>query len=159
LTLLAIFSVLGFAQDFKPYPGSRLDEKASQQSSAVEKGMEVQVYTSSDNFEKVYSFYKSLYKEVAVPFPKQTLPSGRDVKWAFFVLDGTKDLMHSKYWMKVQHPYVGTVDDEANFEDVRDVSVIQTVRRRSPAFKKSSLLDVSDKREHQLGGTAVIHGN
>jgi hypothetical protein len=67
-------------------PGS--NDKASQQASAVDKGMEVQVYTTGDSFEKVHTFYKFFYKEIAVPFPKQTLPNGNEVKWAFFVLDG-----------------------------------------------------------------------
>ena len=143
--VLVIAGTLSVAQDFKQYPGSRLDDKASQQASAVDKGMEVQVYTTSDAFEKVYSFYKSLYKEIAVPFSRQATPTGKEVKWAFFVLDGGKDLMHSNYWMKVQRPYIGTVDDEANFQDVREMSVIQTVRRHPPAFKRSRLLDISDR--------------
>jgi hypothetical protein len=144
--VLLIAGTWSVAQDFKPYPGSTLDDKASQQASAVERGMEVQVYTSGDNFEKVCSFYKSLYKEVAVPFSKQALPNGKEVKWAFFVLDGGKDLMHSNYWMKVQRPYIGTVDDEANFEDVRDINVIQTVHRHGAAFKKSRPLDIGAKQ-------------
>jgi hypothetical protein len=128
------------ALDFKQYPGSRFEEKPSQQPSDVDKEMEVQVYTTGDSFQKVYGFYKSLYKEVAVPFPKQTLPNGKELKWAFFVLDGAKDLMQSSYWMKVQRPYVRTVDNKGNFQDVRDMSAIQTVRRHGPAFKKSGLL-------------------
>lgn len=146
LFVLVIAGTLSVAQDFKQYPGSRLDDKASQQASALDKGMEVQVYTTSDAFEKVHSFYKSLYKEIAAPFPRQTLPTGKAVKWAFFVLDGGKDLMHSNYWMKVQCPYIGTVDDEANFQDGRDMSVIQTVRRHAPAFRRSRLLDISDRQ-------------
>jgi hypothetical protein len=130
LALVAVLGALSFAQEFKSYPGSRREEKPSQQASAVDKEMDVQVYTTGDSFEKVCDFYKSLYKEVAVPFPKQKLPNGQQLKWAFFVLDGAKDLMHSNYWMKVQRPYVRTVDDEGNFQDVRDMSAIQTVRRR-----------------------------
>lgn len=120
------------AQDLRTYPGSRPDGKASQQASAVQRGMEVQVYSTSDEFEKVYAFYKALYKEVSVPFPKQTLPSGKEVNWAFFVLDGAKDLMHSSHWMKIQRPYISRVDDDANFQDVRDITVIQRIRRKSP---------------------------
>ncbi|HKF05243.1 MAG TPA: hypothetical protein VKB49_23190 [Candidatus Sulfotelmatobacter sp.] len=144
--VLLIAGTWSVAQDFKPYPGSRFDDKASQQASAFEQGMEVQVYRSGDNFEKIYSFYKSLYREVAVPFPKQMLPDGKEVKWAFFVLDGGKDLMHSNYWMKVQRPYIGAVDDEANFEDVRDISVIQTVHRHGAAIKRSRPLDIRGKQ-------------
>ncbi len=160
LALLAILSASSFAQDFKRYPGSRFEERPSQQPSAGDKEMEVQVYTTGDSFEKVYSFYKSLYKEVAIPFPKQTLPNRIEVKWAFFVLDGATDLMHSSYWMKVQRPYVHTIDAKGNFQDVRDMSAIQTVRRHGPAFKKSGLMDIGDKREHQFGGrTATVRSN
>ena len=117
---------------------SSLERTASESTRAMDE------LAGSDAFEKVYSFYKSLYKEIAVPF-RQTTPTGKEVKWAFFVLDGGKDLMHSNYWMKVQRPYIGTVDDEANFQDVREMSVIQTVRRHAPAFKRSRLLDISDR--------------
>jgi hypothetical protein len=157
--ILVIAGTSSVAQDFKQYPGSRFEEKPSQQPSAVDKETEVQVYTTGDSFEKVYGFYKSLYKEVAVPFPKQTLPNGKELKWAFFVLDGAKDLVHSSYWMKVQRPYVRTVDNKGNFQDVRDMSAIQTVRRHGPAFKKSGLLDIGDRREHRLHGeTATVRG-
>jgi hypothetical protein len=53
-----------------------------------------------------------------------TLPSGQPVKWAFFIFDGGKDLASSKYWMKIQRPSVGGADGQ----EIRDVTVIQTVR-------------------------------
>lgn len=115
------------AQDFKPYPGARLDEKASRQASAQVRGLECKVYTSSDSFERVRSYYRSLYKEFPAPFPSQKLPNGQEVQWVFFILDGGRDLAHSKSWMKVQRPYIGDIDSEADFKDVRDITVIQTV--------------------------------
>jgi hypothetical protein len=120
------------AQDFKQYPGSKLDEQAGRQASAVAKGLECQVYTTNDGFDKVYAFYKGLYKEFPTPFPVQKLPGRKEVKWAFFILDGGKDLSRSKYWMKIQRPYIGTIaeDGRGDFKDIRDVSVIQTVRTR-----------------------------
>jgi hypothetical protein len=61
--------------------------------------------------------------------------------------------------MKVQRPYVRTVDNKGNFQDVRDMSAIQTVRRHGPAFKKSGLLDIGDRREHwHHGETATVRG-
>jgi hypothetical protein len=115
------------AQDFRVFPNSKIDEKASRQASA--NGSQCQVYVTSDSFDKVYAFYKDLYKEHVMPGgPK--LPSGEQVKWAFFLIDGGKDLAHSKYWMKIQRPYIGTIDDgTADFKDIRNVTVIQTVRR------------------------------
>ena len=127
---LAIVGMLSAAaQDFRQYPGSKLDENASQQASTVARGMDCRVFTTSDSYDKVYAYYKGLYKEFTAPFPHQKLRDGTDVKWAFFILDGGKDLAHSRYWMKIQRPYITTVDDNADFQGVRDISVIQTVRR------------------------------
>jgi hypothetical protein len=49
--VLAIAGTLSVAQDFKQYPGSTLAAKASQQASAVGKGMEVRLHTTRDTFE------------------------------------------------------------------------------------------------------------
>ena len=112
------------AQDFKPYPGAKLDEKSSREASAAAPGKQSQVFTTGDAFEKVYSFYKGLYKEYTMSSSSPKLPSGQPLKWAFFILDGEKDLASSKYWMKIQRPYVGGADGQ----EIRDVTVIQTVR-------------------------------
>jgi hypothetical protein len=112
------------AQDFKPYPGAKLDEKASREASAAASGKQSQVFTTEDTFEKVYSFYKGLYKEYTMSSSSPKLPSGQPLRWAFFILDGGKDLASSKYWMKIQRPYVGGADGQ----EVRDITVIQTVR-------------------------------
>jgi hypothetical protein len=129
-SVLAIAGTVNVAQDFKQYPGAKLDEQAGRQASAAAKGLQCQVYTTNDGFDKVYTFYKSLYKEFATPFPEQQLPGGKEVKWAFFILDGGQDLSRSKYWMKIQRPYIGTIaeDSSVDFKDIRDVTVIQTVR-------------------------------
>src|ERR1700704_4797348 len=113
------------AQDFKPYAGSKLDEKGSREASAAAPGKQSEVYTTGDAFDKVFAFYKGLYKE----FPMRggpKLPSGQAIQWAFFILDGGKDLAASKYWMKIQRPYVGGADGK----DIRDITVIQTVRAK-----------------------------
>ena len=113
------------AQDFKPYAGSKLDEKASREASAAAPGKQSEVYTTSDSFDQVSAFYKGPYKEYTMP-SRSHPHSGPQVKWAFFILDGGKDLASSKYWMKVQRPYVGGTDGK----DVRDLTVIQTVRSK-----------------------------
>ena len=41
-------------------------------------------------------------------------------------VDGGKDLKESKFWMKVQHPFVGGADSK----DIRDVTLIQTVQNK-----------------------------
>jgi hypothetical protein len=114
------------AQDLKLYPGAKLDEKSSHEASAAAPGKQSEVYTTGDAFEKVYAFYKGAYKEFTMSSSSPKLPSGQQIKWAFFILDGGKDLASSKYWMKIQRPYVGGTDGQ----DVRDVTIIQTVRSK-----------------------------
>ena len=122
---LAAVNVPCMAQDFKPYAGSKLDEKGSREASAAAPGKQSEVYTTGDSFDKVLAFYKGLYKEFAMRGgPK--LPSGQPIQWAFFILDGGKNLSDSKYWMKIQRPYVGGADGK----DIRDITVIQTVRAK-----------------------------
>ena len=113
-------------QDFKPYPGSKVDEKASREASAAAPGKESQVYTTMDALDKVNAFYKGLYKEITKGNSGPKLPSGEQVRWVFFAIDGGPSLAQSKYWMKIQRPYVGGTDGK----DIRDVTVIQTVRTK-----------------------------
>jgi hypothetical protein len=65
------------AQDFKQYPGSTVDKTASRQSSTNR--IESQLYTSADTFDKIYAFYKGLYKEQIPAPPAPSLPSGARV--------------------------------------------------------------------------------
>jgi|CZKS01.1.fsa_nt_gi hypothetical protein len=124
--ILASINIPCLAQDFKLYAGSKQDEKASRGASAAVPGKESEVYTTSDAFDQVYAFYKTQYKEYIMGSSGPKLPSGQQIKWAFFILDGGKDLASSKHWMKIQRPYVGGADGK----DVRDVTVIQTVRTK-----------------------------
>jgi hypothetical protein len=120
-------SAVGIAQELKLFPGSHLDAKASSEASQATPGKESQVYTTSDSFDKVFAFYKGVYKQdTSMRSTGPKLPSGEQIQWAFFILDGGGKLSTSKYWMKVQHPYVGGTDGK----DVRDVTVIQSVRTK-----------------------------
>jgi hypothetical protein len=125
-TIVAAVNSPSLAQDLKLYPGAKLDEKSSREASAAAPGKQSEVYTTGDAFEKVYAFYKSAYKEYNMSSSSPKLPSGQQIKWAFFILDEGKDLASSKYWMKIQRPYVGGADGQ----DIRDVSIIQTVRSK-----------------------------
>jgi hypothetical protein len=122
--LLAFVNVPCWAQDFKVYAGAKLDEKASREASAAAPGKQSEVYTTDDAYDKVYAFYKGLYKEYTMP-GRGAGASGK-VKMAFFIIDSGKDLSDSKYWMKVQRPYIGRPDGT----DTRDTTVIQTVRTK-----------------------------
>jgi len=121
------------AQSFTPYPGSKPDQATADAAMKLAgSGTRVGVYLSDDPFEKVAAFYKARYKETACG-NRPTLPSGETVKWACFVLDGAKDLSTSKSWMKVQRPYIGNVVMQGltpQFQDIRDVTVIETVEKR-----------------------------
>jgi hypothetical protein len=121
--LLITFSTLSLAQDFKVYSGAKLDDKMSHEASAVVPGKLSEVYTTSDSLDKVYAFYKGAYKEFSMRSNGPTLPSGEQVKWYFFILDGGTTLANSKFWMKIQHPFV-------NGADIRNITVIQTVRAK-----------------------------
>jgi hypothetical protein len=130
LPVAIIFLVAGLApcraEGFKPYPGSKVDEAASREASATVPGKESLVYTTSDALEKVSSFYKGLYKEITMGSSGPKLPSGEQVRWFFFAVDGETSLAKSKFWMKVQRPYVGGADSK----DIRQITVIQTVRTK-----------------------------
>jgi len=124
--VLVVAGMLCSAQDFKQYAGSKMDAQASREASAAAPGKQSDVYTTSDSLDKVSAFYKGLYKEFPMGSSGPKLPSGEQVHWVFFIIDGGKDLASSKFWMKVQHPYVGGVDGK----DVRNLTVIQTVRSK-----------------------------
>jgi hypothetical protein len=123
----SLLLVSGFAQEMKPFPGSHLDEQASRDASKAAPGKESQVYTTSESYDKVYAFYKGLYtQETKMPPSGPKLPSGQQIQWAFFILDGGKSLAASKLWMKIQRPYVGGADGK----DIRELTVIQSVRKK-----------------------------
>src|SRR3984893_7846095 len=123
---LASVNIQCLAQDVKPYTGSKLDEKASREATAAAPGKQSDVYTTDDSLDKVYTFYKGLYKEYTMRSTGPKLPSGQQVKWFFFIIEGGTSLADSKLWMKIQRPYVGGPAGE----DVRDITVIQTVRAK-----------------------------
>ena len=124
--LVASFNTLCLAQEFKPYPGAKLDDKATREASAAAPGKQSEVYTTGDSLDTVYAFYKGIYKESAMRSTGPKLPSGQQVKWFFFILDGGTTLANSKLWMKIQRPYVGGTDGQ----DIRDTTIIQTVRTK-----------------------------
>ena len=135
LLLMGLFFLARvFAADFKPYPGAKIDEKATTEARQLT-GMATTIYTTSDSFDKVYAFYKGMAGEYKMPPPEGpfTLRSGGVLKEAYFIFDGAPDIMSSKSWIKIQRPYIGGM--KANFppnpkyiediyEGIRDVTVI-----------------------------------
>ena len=128
LSLLLVSATgFGVAQELKSFPGSHVDENASTEASRAAPGKQSQVYVTSESFDRVFAFYKAAYKQdTSMPAAGPKLPSGQQVQWAFFIIDGGKDLATSKYWMKIQRPYVGGTAGK----DIRDVTVIQSVRSK-----------------------------
>jgi hypothetical protein len=143
LLIFFALSTVVLAADFKPYPGAKIDEKATQEAnqsaagSKMGKAPKSTIYTASDSFEKVFDFYKGMAKEFKMPHQKEgkvkKLPSGQELKEAYFIFDGASDLMSSKLWIKVQRPYIGRVKMEgfqAKYEDVRDVTAIVVAEQK-----------------------------
>ncbi len=132
--MVFVFSTFVYAAEFKPYPGSKIDTKATKEATELLKqsGMagKATIYTTGDSFEKVYAFYKGSAKEYKMPGERgvKKLPSGQELRESYFIFDGAKDIMSSKLWIKVQRPYIGSVemgkDFQVKYKDVRDVTAI-----------------------------------
>lgn len=131
------FATAALAADFKPYPGARMDEAITQaaRQAAAQSPLQPQdlvptIYLTNDPFEKVTAFYRGLAREYRMPGPQdvvQKLPGGQEIKEAYFIFDGAKDLVTSRRWAKVQRPYIGGVKMEGptpQYQDIREVTVI-----------------------------------
>jgi hypothetical protein len=126
------------AAGFKPYPGAKIDDKATKEANAMNAKAPGQasstIYTTPDPYEKVAAFYKALGKEHQMSVKKtKRLPSGQELKEGYFILDGSATLSDSKLWVKVQKPYIGKakmVGLTPKYEDVRDVTAIIVVKRK-----------------------------
>lgn len=126
LSIVFTFLSLVFAAEFKPYAGAKIDEKAAKEAmeaaqAAKMSKVKATIYTTTDSFQAVSSFYKGIAKEYTMPRASETTGKPKkyekyDLYEAFFIFDGAKDLANSKLWVKVQRPYIG--------EDVRDVTAI-----------------------------------
>jgi hypothetical protein len=108
--LLAVVS----AQAVPAYPGARVDDvyelKQPEAGGKVAKGPKVIVFTTNDLFENVVAYYRGIAREYKIPgrpgnLPK--LPSGQELKEAYFILDKASDIATSKHWIKIQRPYLG----------------------------------------------------
>lgn len=128
------FHTAASAAQFKPYPGATVDSKASKEAADIAKEAGITgkttIYTTRDSFEKVYAFYKGMAKEYKMPREggPQKLPSGQELREAYFIFDGAKDISVSKLWIKIQRPYVGSVeigkDFQVRYKDIRDVTAV-----------------------------------
>jgi len=132
LSIVFIYAALVFASEFKVYPGAKIDEKTTKEANEAAQGAKMSnvkstIYTTTDSFPKVTSFYKGMSKEYIMPRASGT--SGKPKKYekydlyeAFFIFDDAKDLASSKLWVKIQRPYIGN--------DVRDITVILVTEKK-----------------------------
>jgi len=99
---------------------------------ALPPGTEATVYLTSDSFEKVVAFYKGFASEYTMPgIPKgRKLPNGQELKRTYFIFDGAKDLTTSKSWAQVQRPFIGSIGDNLEYHDIRDVTVITVSQKK-----------------------------
>jgi hypothetical protein len=133
-----IFFVLpatGFSAPLKVYPGAKLEDvyeaKQSQAETKMFTSPKVIIFTTSDLFENVVAFYRRVAREYRVPGMGRNpvkLPSGQELKEAYFILDDAADLSTSKHWIKIQRPYLdqGSPGDPfyGKREKTRDVTAI-----------------------------------
>lgn len=129
-----------FASDCKIYPGSKIEEQATEEANKTlpdAASPRTTVYTSSDSFDTVVSFYHNVGREYSMPGQKEAegkrLPSGELLREAYFIFDGSQDLMHSRLWLKIQRPYIGklgTTGLKTTYEDVRDITMIVIVEKQ-----------------------------
>jgi hypothetical protein len=140
--VLVAMSTISFAGEFKLYKGAKMDNKATQKArqivvgTKVGKGAQTTIYTTGDSFEKVFHFYNGIAKEYKMPWmggKAKTLPSGQEIKDAFFIFDGAPDITTSKLWIKIQRPYIGAVKMEGyipKYEDIQEITCISVYEQK-----------------------------
>ncbi len=92
------------------------------------------VYTTPAGYAEVYAYYKKLYRETNPSLKKvnEKMPDGKLLNYSFFCLDDARSFLESKHWIKVQHPYIGSVrfkNGKPQYEDVRDLTIITETRK------------------------------
>jgi len=137
LAAMILISAVLFAQSFKVYPGATKytppeTEETREMQKMIPPGTEASHYTTNDSFEKVVAFYQSLGQEYKMPDRMQLhkLPNGTEVKQAYFIFDGAKDLRSSKSWAQVQRPFILSMGKDLQPQDVRDITVINFTQKK-----------------------------
>jgi hypothetical protein len=144
LGMLCTFAAPGLAGDFKAYPGARVDEAATRaasqdaaQSPLQAREMVITIYLTNAPFEKVAAFYRARAREYKMPGRQgagpEKLPGGQELKAAYFIFDGARDLVTSRCWAKVQRPYIGGVQMQGRtpqYQDIRQVTVITLFKEK-----------------------------
>jgi hypothetical protein len=100
LTFVLVLATIVFAADFKPYPGAKIDYKATKEANeaaqaAKMSNVKATIYTTKDSFQNVSSFYKGIATEYMMPRSSGTTGKPKkyesyDLYEAFFVLTTRK---------------------------------------------------------------------
>jgi hypothetical protein len=125
------------------YPGATTPDWARRAAAQPAKGgsagqdVSVDVYVTTDPFEKVRDFYRAKATEFEGPKSVRTGPASEGLQVAFFSLDGGKTIATSKWWMKIQWPtYEGAEmvvrngKLAAEFKNRHDVTSIEIAKRK-----------------------------
>jgi len=134
LVLLSL-PVVTLGQETRRYRGAKVDQVATaeaQRLAATDPGLEVTVSVTADSFDKVYEFYKGFAHEYHMLGKRvRKLPTGQELRDAFFLLDDAKDLVSSKKWVKIQRPYIGAgLAHGSSTAETRDVTAIVLSQRK-----------------------------
>jgi len=137
LTILIMLAITAgaAAQGFKPYPGASKytppdTPENREMMKAIPAGTTGTYFTTSDAYDKVVAFYKTVGKEYQMKnMPSsRKLPSGQELKMTFIIFDGAADLLASKHWAKIQHPFIGEINLKGasgpEYKDIRDLTEI-----------------------------------
>ena len=138
LVLTASPALHVFGGDFQPYPGSTLDQKATEEANKTlprgESTCELSVYLTSEAYDTVVQFYKDLGTEHPifsnVPTFKGLLPGGAELRKTAVILDGAQEVGDSSLWVQIQHPFILDVKMEGHtpkFLDVRDLTGVTLI--------------------------------
>ena len=142
LVMLFALPTVVFAGTFKVYPGAKLEDiyepKQSEIEAKMSKAPKVIIFTTNDPFESVVAFYRGTGREYRISGSsgKPTkLPSGQELKEAYFIFDNAADLSASKHWIKIQRPYLSRERTKQGFQGkygtVREVTAIIEEDKRS----------------------------
>jgi len=137
LFLMLALTTAVAGQGFKIYPGATKytppdTNETREAQKALPPGTVATSYLTNDSFDKVVAFYKGFAQEYTMPgIPKgRKLPNGQELKQAYFIFDGAKDLATSKSWAQIQRPLIGSIDDQLEPRDIRDVTVINLSQKK-----------------------------
>ena len=142
------------AEGVKLYPGATKytppeTEQTKQFNDSLRPGVKITAYFTNDAFDKVVEFYGGIGKQFTAPKAPapQKLPSGQELQKAFVIFDGAADLTSSNSWVRIQHPFIGSISSDAGqpeYHDIRDVTEI-VVTEKKPREKSATQKPVPKK--------------